>query len=123
MSTLFDLPEPCHTCGRPTESGACTWCAGALTGLIAAERAMRRVSVDPEWSQRAAKWITGRRASAVFTADDLIEAVGLPTGSPNQVGATIRAWAAAGIIRPDGYAKAARKASHGRVLRMWQVAA
>lgn len=123
MSALFEVAAPCGRCGRVVdETGSCLWCATAPTGIEAAERAMAGVNRDPEWAHRAARWIGDQPIGSSFTADHLIDALGLPEGSENQVGATIRAWSSAKIIRPEGVTKARRKESHGRLIRVWKVA-
>lgn len=121
---LFDLvdypatPAP-HACGGPY----CQVCALTRTGAEAKDKGTKKVSRDEGWWAEAAHWLNERDLYSTFTADDLVADIYLPEGSPNQVGACIRAWAASDRIRPSGYKAANRKSSHGRVLRVWQVIA
>lgn len=121
---LFDLvdypatPAP-HACGGPY----CRVCELTRTGEQAKDKGTKAVSKDPAWWHEAAQWLNTQPLGITFTADDLTNAIGLPHGTGNQVGACIRSWAAADRITPAGYETAARKSSHGRVLRVWQVIA
>lgn len=78
---------------------------------------------DPAWWNEAARWINEQPIGTRFTADDLIDAIGMPHGSANQVGAQIRTWGVQDRTEPVGYSEARRHSSHGRVLRVWQVIA
>ncbi len=79
-------------------------------------------SVDLYWQEQAAWWITNLTSRGeVITADTLIAEIGLPTGSPNQVGARFRAWNKAGLIEAVGYVPSTRKEAHGRTVRSWRV--
>lgn len=74
------------------------------------------------WTEQAERWLLSR--SSPFTADDLVDTVGLPRGSagPNQnnaVGALVKSWSRRGLIHPIGYKTARRVKSHGRTLRVW----
>ena len=116
---LFELdakPTNLHAC---TGTG-CTWCAWR-DGTLAKAAGMTATDKDPEWSARADAWLGSLYVGVVVSADDLIEACGLPVGSPNQVGARFARWAKAGRIREHGYARATRKQSHARRLVQWQV--
>jgi hypothetical protein len=84
---------------------------------------MTATSSDPEWAERADAWLNSLYTGVVVCADDLIEACGLPVGSPNQVGARFSRWAKAGRIREHGFIRATRKQSHARRLITWQVIA
>lgn len=121
---LFDLvdypasPAP-HACGGPY----CRVCELTRTGTEAKNKGTQSVSRDEGWWAEAAQWLNTQPLYLTFTADDLVNAIGLPHGTGNQVGACIRAWAASDRISPSGYKAASRKSSHGRVLRVWQVIA
>lgn len=75
-----------------------------------------------DWSDMAERWLLARSQS--FTADDLVDAIGLPRGLPganqnNAVGALIQAWSRRGAIHATGTRTAKRPESHGRLLRVW----
>lgn len=56
-----------------------------------------------------------------FTADDIIEQVGMPLGNPNAIGARMNALARAGVIVATGRtAKAKRPESHARRQTVWR---
>lgn len=117
--TLFDTstpPAPAHACA----GDACRYCRPSTTGEAARDRALAATARDMAWWHAADTWLASDASR--FTADDLVAAIGLPAGSTNQVGARLRAWAVAGRIDPVGFTSATRKASHARVLRVWQVA-
>jgi hypothetical protein len=121
-AALFDVAQPCARCGRGLDvEGSCRWCQGIEDGKAASARAMAATVRDPEWADRAARWLGDRPTGSRFTADDLVGELGLPVGSPNQVGATVRAWASAGIIEAAGAVTATRKSSHARLIRVWRV--
>lgn len=123
---LFDIPANCMSCGRQNVLGICPWCSGKTTGADAAREAIAASNRkrDLEWSERADAWLDDMTdAGMVITADDLIEAVGLPTGSENQIGARFQAWRKAGYIRQAGVETSRRKSNHGRLLRAWEVVA
>lgn len=125
MSALFDVvdypasPAP-HACAG---ADICQVCQLTRTGTQAKNAGTQRVKRDEGWWAEAAQWINTQPLGVRFTADDLVESIGLPHGTGNQVGACVRAWAASDRITPVGYAEATRQSSHGRVLRIWQVVA
>lgn len=82
----------------------------------------RQPKSDAHWSQEADWWLkTLTTRGETITADDLIREIGLPTGSPNQVGARFTKWHKAGLIEPAGYTQSTRKESNGRAVRVWRV--
>lgn len=118
---LFDAPEYCPSCGRERVLGLCAWCSARVDAALVMVRDAIR---DPEWTHRADYWIEDvAEPGSIVTADDLIDSVGLPTGSENQIGARFRTWARRGLIRSVGYSTSRRDTNHGRVLRQWQVVA
>lgn len=124
MSALFEVePTSCVDCGRRLVDHACPWCATAPTGPAAKAAAQSSLDVDPEWTHRAESWLGSLYVGVIVTADDLVESIGLPTGSTNQVGARFSAWAKAGRLRVAGVTTSRRKESHGRLMRAWQVTA
>lgn len=117
-SVPADVPIHAHT------GWDCHFCAtrnglGALEAVIKAVKANR----DEYWWAVAERWRVLKHAGHRFTSDDLVDAVGKPTGSANQVGARIRTWAMKGLIHPVGIQAATRPESHGRMLRVWEVEA
>jgi len=124
MTALFEpvdypaSPAP-HGCG----GDACQVCELTRTSAQAKTAGTARVKRDPVWRDQAARWINEQPIGRRFTADDLTDAIGLPHGSANQVGAQIRTWGVQDRTKPIGYAEAQRHSSHGRVLRIWQVIA
>lgn len=121
---LFALPVACSSCGRPETHSGCAWCA-TRTGPAAQAAAVTAIRRDPEWQARADDWLRSLRdfgpTGWLVTADHLVDAVGLPDGSPNQVGAIFQRWARKGWVKAAGHAQATRKVSHGRWLRSWAV--
>ena len=115
MSALFDLTdyqEPTHAC------------AGDVCQVCAATRNAPNTGVkkDPRWWTEAGRFLHTLAPGALFTADDLVDLIGLPDGSPNQVGACVRAWAAGDHINAHGYTESKRPSNHGRVVRVWRKA-
>lgn len=121
-ATLFDIDDkPAHNCAGPT----CSWCAWRER-IAAAEAgtAAANANRDLEWAQRADAWLADCvPAMAVITSDDLIDAVGLPVGSPNQIGARFKTWQRAGFIEMTGVTTSTRRTNHGRLLREWRAIA
>ncbi|MEN6426061.1 MAG: hypothetical protein ABFE13_11900 [Phycisphaerales bacterium] len=88
-------------------------------------QALRPDAVTP-WTERATERIITAVPGMTFTADDVVEVVGLPTDADlsarcnNALGGLFMSLARQGVIRPVGYAKSARVSSRGRVVRVWQ---
>lgn len=106
----------------------CRVCHPGLSGAEAATRSQQHAlssAHGAEWSQRAAAWIKRRTVGEVFTADDITEAVGLPSGAlvqngNNAVGAVMAAAARAGLTIAIGWVESTRPTSHARPVRLWQ---
>lgn len=112
--------------GSPTHAHTgpdCRFCAMNATGIGAKLDAIRAVTRDEAWWHESDLWLELQPLGSVFTADDLIDCIGKPTGSVNQIGARLRSWASSGAIVGTGYTEATRKESHGRIVRVWQVTA
>lgn len=79
-----------------------------------------------DWQEAAKTWLWRLPAGRRFTAEDLVDAVGLPIGEEsagrnNAVGALMNGIAKRGVIRnTSDYTKAKRPASHGRVIAVWE---
>jgi len=112
--TLFEAP---HTCPGPW----CRYCE-TRTGIEAKKAAVKAVrdATDDEWDWRAQQWIIELGRGQMFTADDLVEAIGLPVGSSNQVGAFFHWLSRAYIIKYHGYTTSKRASNHGRLIREWE---
>ena len=116
---LFDLEQPrknTHACTGPS-CHFCEW----LDGHVAKDNATERVNLDPRWTIEAGEWRRTMIEGDLFTADDLVEAVGLPDGHPNQIGALFRLWHKACLIRPRGQAPSIRASNHARMVKVWEV--
>jgi hypothetical protein len=89
------------------------------------EKALSNTSTS-EWQEAAKLWLWRLPAGRTFTAEDLVDAVGLPVGEEsagknNAVGALMNGIAKRGVIRnTSDYTKAKRPASHGRVIAVWE---
>jgi hypothetical protein len=60
-------------------------------------------------------------AGGTFTADDLIDRVGVPN-SPNGVGAIVNGFARRGLIIRAGYRRSRRPARHAGMVSVWRAA-
>jgi len=123
MDALFELPDleqvrrTTHACTGP----GCHFCEW-LSGQQARDRAVTVIRMDPAWLEAATVWRRDH-IGADITADDLVEAVGLPEGSPNQIGALFRKWAQMGLCRVVDYKKSQRNSNHARRILVWEVTA
>jgi hypothetical protein len=116
--SLFDsigdiqLDRPGHNC----TGQLCTYC----------ERFDRQdvqvlAEIDKNWRIQATIFRKSLAIGGLFTADLLIEAIGLPDGHPNQIGALFRSWASMGVITSMGnYVLSTRQSNNGRSIRMWK---
>lgn len=112
-----DFPTQVHAHTEPS----CVFCAtrdGAAARDAGIKATARR---DLEWWKRAERWIDGHFDGQTFTADDLVDYLGLPEGSPNAVGAFLLTQRLFGVIEAAGFTTATRPSSHGRTLRVWRV--
>jgi hypothetical protein len=110
------IPTHAHT------GDGCVFCA-TRTGEGAKLAGTAAVKTDHAWRDEAERWLRLQVPGDVFTADDLISCIGKPSGSSNQIGALLRAWASAGRIHKYAITTAYSAQSHGRLIRVWQVAA
>lgn len=83
--------------------------------------ALAESNAAPEWRDRALAYLDELAAAGrPFTADDLVERVGLPeTGSPNAVGALFGGAARRGLILRAGDTQATRRARHAGRVSVW----
>ena len=81
----------------------------------------RAIRGADDWHEMALKWLSG--AFGDFSADDLIEDIGLPnavaTNGNNAVGAAFTSARRLGLIRRVGWIQSRRAESHGRVIALW----
>ncbi len=121
METLFDVFEPVkarsttHACTGP----GCSFCEW-LDGHQAKHKGTRAVTYDPRWLNDATAW---RRTviGLEITADDLIDAIGLPDGHPNQIGALFNLWAQGWFTTLTGVRASHRSSNHARQIKTWKV--
>lgn len=84
------------------------------------------IEAKPEWTDQAKQHIEALiRANIPFTSEDVVEAVGLPSGEiginkNNALGAIINAYAKTRRIYQCGTRKATRPTSHGHELKVWR---
>ena len=78
----------------------------------------------PEWALMAKATIIELASTGQpFTADDVIEAIGLPSygvNANNAVGAAVSAFARKREIVRVGFVQAKRAQSNGRIISLWQ---
>jgi hypothetical protein len=117
--TLFDIEAErpkTHACTGPS-CHFCEW----LDGHEAKDAGTDAANIDPRWALEAGAWRRTLVDGDLFTADDLIAAIGLPDGHPNQIGALFRLWHKAATIRPRGHSPSTRASNHARMIQVWQV--
>ena len=93
----------------------------AREGMDAAERAER----VQEWKAKAEAWLAAKYAGDIFSADDLVEAIGLPdegVARNNVVGAWMAAKSRHGTITFRSFTRSRRVIGHGNLQRVWKVA-
>jgi len=121
MDILFDetpaARQDVHACTGP----GCHFCEW-LDGRAAKRKATDAVRFDPRWRHEANEW-RREHIGARVTADDLIDAIGLPDGSPNQIGALFRQWAHMFMCRQAGTVASGRASNHARRVIIWEVTA
>ena len=121
LDTLFDVFDSgkarhtTHSCTGP----GCHFCEW-LDGHKAKAKATRAVKYDPRWLHEATEWRRSQIGNQI-TADDLINAIGLPDGHPNQIGALFASWAQANLIRLAGVRRSHRDSNHARQIKVWEV--
>jgi hypothetical protein len=89
------------------------------------ERSLSSLSVD-DWKIKARQWVMDLPPGDLFTADTLVEFVGLPTESDlfarcnNAVGGLLAGLSRKDFIRTAGITTSDRVSNHGRILRVWE---
>jgi len=75
------------------------------------------------WSDKADAWLAGLPFDTLFTSEDLVNTIGLPThaglNANNAIGAKMRTWSHQKMITRVGFEKATRSVSHGRFIAVW----
>lgn len=123
--SLFDVPESCGSCGRPSE-GACHWCSQSDNARHAAEVAAL-ASLDAaadEW-RREAKWelLQYRSTREKFTAAEVtgkLRARGIKTKDNRAMGSIIRGLSKAGLIESTGVVKSPLREHHDGYSTEWR---
>jgi len=74
------------------------------------------------WSANADNWFARLPRGYEYTADDLVEAIGLPTetGKNGAVGAKIKWWKSKRQAVGLGYTTTSRTSSHARPIMLWE---
>jgi hypothetical protein len=115
---LFDsigdiqLDRPGHSC----TGQMCTYCE-----RYDRQDAELLAEIDSKWRMQATMYRKTLAIGGLFTADTLVDSIGLPDGHPNQVGALFRSWARMGVITSQGdYVVSTRESNNGRSIRMWK---
>lgn len=92
-----------------------------LEFALKAKGQARALGAASDWHEVALKWLSG--ALGDFSADDLIEDIGLPNqvavNGNNAVGAVFTSARRLGLIRRVGWTQSRRVESHGRVIALW----
>ena len=110
-----------NTCNHGAEAPRyCALCRRA--GVEGKQRGTDQAAKgQPDYHERAVAQIrTFARSGEPFTADDLIEAIGLPEGSGKVIGAAFLSVSRTGLIWRCGERPSARPSSHRRMLPVWR---
>ena len=76
---------------------------------------------QPNWHREGVQCIKAlARTGKPFTAEDVVEQIGAPTGSGKVIGAAFNTVAKSGMIWRCGERPANRKTSHRRMLAVWR---
>ena len=118
-ATLFDPPPAARATTHACTGPSCSFCEW-LDGHAAKTKAVKAVNFDIRWLQEATEWRWTMRGHEI-TADTLIDAIGLPDGHPNQIGALFSKWAQAGFIRLVKGRASHRNSNHARQIKVWEV--
>ena len=110
-------PKYCALCRRANARQVITATPGELM-----TEALQAKELWVVQAELAVKQLVNTRQQ--FTADDLVNLVGLPRGvevvnGNNAIGALFRKLSNQNVIRPIGWAKSARADNHGRQVRIW----
>ena len=95
------------------ELGEALKSAGTAQALANNERYSLRFFLE-------ARWILGLHGQV--TAEQVVSLIGMPEGSPNAVGAAMRAFAHANKLVVAGYKKTSRPSRHSGLIAIWRKA-
>lgn len=116
--TTFEIPESARALAVDADRAE----HAAVAGEVAALSADR---VAP-WRERAVAWLDSLPAGREITADDLVDAVGLPAEGVhrnNAVGGLFGTRSRAGRLEWTGdFRRSEREIGHGNLQRVWRVA-
>lgn len=87
---------------------------------IALDRSLNWESL--RWIEAADTWFDSLPSGYQYTADDLVEAIGLPSkdGKNGAIGAKMKSWNREGVARGLSYTSTARTTSHARPVMLWE---
>lgn len=120
MDALFDTigevraDRPPHNCG----GAHCSFCR--YLDHVEAKAMFPRSTSDSAWVRAANHWRISLERGTRFTADDLVQAIGHPVGSANQIGALFRSWDDMEVILCVGSKRSERESNHGRKVYIWE---
>ena len=125
---LFEMDEPSHD--ETPKTHACTgaFCQVCNPGLALKQRGMKqalRPDALAEWKDEFRAYIQSMPHDSEFTSEDVVDAVGLPSGdvrmnANNAVGAMMNGLARRGLIAKTGVrVQSKRPSSHGAELILW----
>lgn len=110
--------------GEPRGPKYCALCRRQIEAKTDAlmDKALTAKELWTLQAELAIKQLANHRAE--FSADDLIELVGLPAGveivnGNNAVGALFRKFSRQGLIKQRGWVASSRPDNHGRQIRTW----
>lgn len=98
----------------------CAFCRRA--GIDAKDDGIQvAIEADADWHELAVSCIRSMaRTGAPFTAEDVVDRIGAPSGSGKVIGAAMNTVARSGMIWRCGERPATRKTSHRRMLAVWR---
>lgn len=90
------------------------------TGKALKEKGQQLVlNIDPQWKSAAAIWVYDLGVDEVFSADELVRAVGLPR-KRNQVGALMSHLAKRGLVTRVGFRPSHRDVRRAGMVAVWK---
>ena len=125
---LFEMDEPSHDETAKTHACTGTFCQVCNPGLALKERGMKQAlkpDVLAAWKDEFRAYISSMPHDSEFTSEDVVDAVGLPSGdvrmnANNAVGAMMNGLARKGVIAKTGlHVQSKRPSSHGAELILW----
>jgi hypothetical protein len=115
-----ELPQDVDPHGYPTVAG-CPICRRQSAASLRDQGMAQTTEAQPEWAEVAWRALMDlSRTGKPFTAEDLVDVVGMPPTSGKAIGAVFNKAAKRGIIRKVGERPTTRVSSHLRSLAVWQ---